>query len=95
MVKYSEWLSMPIPCRTRAWSRRVGARGSCPAVRVCRDKPAQCEGVEVSDSEGRATHAGPESCANPGHGVREALTGERAGRVWSPEIGRVPGADAL
>ena len=58
------------------------------SVRVCRDKPARCERVHVSDSEGRATHAGPESCADDGHVISEALTGERAGRVWSPEIGR-------
>jgi len=30
-----------------------------------------------------------------GNGRREALTGERAGRVWSPEIGLFLGADAL
>jgi hypothetical protein len=30
-----------------------------------------------------------------GNGRREALTGERAGRVWSPEIGLLLGADAL
>jgi len=55
-------------------------------VRVRRDKPARCERVEVSDSEGLATHAGPESCAAPGNGGSEALTGECAGRVLSPEI---------
>jgi hypothetical protein len=66
-----------------------------PGVRVCRDKPARCEGVQVSDSEGRANHTGPESCASFGHGVREALTGECAGRVESPEIGPLLGADAL
>jgi hypothetical protein len=52
-----------------------------PSVRVCRDKPARCEGVEVSDSEGLANHTGSESCASLGHGACEALTGERAGRV--------------
>ena len=67
----------------------------CLAVRVCRDKPARCEGVEVSDSEGLANHTGPESCASVGNGVREALTGECAGRVLSPEIGLFLGADAL
>jgi hypothetical protein len=56
--------------------------------RVCRDKPARCEGVQVSNSEGLANHAGPESCASLGNGVREALTGECAGRVLSPEIGQ-------
>jgi hypothetical protein len=53
-----------------------------------RDKPARCEGVQVSNSEGLANHAGPESCASLGNGVREALTGEGAGRVLSPEIGQ-------
>jgi hypothetical protein len=62
---------------------------------VCRDKPARGERVQVSDSEGLATHAGPESCAGPGNGVSEALTGEGAGRVSSPAIGPVLGADAL
>ena len=51
--------------------------------------------MQVSDSEGLANHAGPESCAGPGNGASEALTGERAGRVWSPEIGAFSGADAL
>ncbi len=77
-------------------SRRARSRARLkPGVRVCRDKPARCEGVRVSDSEGLANHAGPESCAGPGNGASEALTGERAGRVWSPEIGRFSGADAL
>jgi transposase len=62
---------------------------------VCRDKPAQWEGVQVSDSEGLAHHAGPESCASLGNEDREAVTGARAGRVESPAIGRVLGADAL
>ena len=65
-----------------------------PSVRVCRDKPARCEGVQVSDSEGVASHAGPESGASLGNGDREALTGECAGRVWSPEMANL-GADAL
>ena len=51
--------------------------------------------MQVSDSEGLANHAGPESCASFGNGVREALTGEGAGRVSSPEIGLFLGADAL
>ena len=51
--------------------------------------------MQVSDSEGLANHAGPESCASFGNGVREALTGECAGRVSSPEIGLFLGADAL
>ena len=61
---------------------------------MCRDKPARCERVQVSDSKGLANHAGPESCASFGNGVREALPGERAGRVWSPEMANL-GADAL
>jgi hypothetical protein len=76
--------------------RRSGFRQQGSAsVRVCRDKPARCEGVQVSDSEGLANHTGPESCASFGNGVREALTGECAGRVWSPDIGLFLGADAL
>jgi hypothetical protein len=66
-----------------------------PNVRVCRDKPARGEGVEVSDSEGLAPHTGAESGARLGHGVREALPGARAGRVRRPESGRFLGADAL
>ena len=46
--------------------------------------------------EGRANHLGSESCAGDGNGVREALTGERAGPVLSPEIRvQLPGADAV
>jgi len=51
--------------------------------------------VQVPDSEGPATHTGPEPCVALGNGRREALTGERAGRVLSPEIGQLLGADAL
>ena len=51
--------------------------------------------MQVPDSEGLANHTGPESCTSLGNGVCEALTGERAGRVWSPEIGLFLGADAL
>jgi hypothetical protein len=51
--------------------------------------------VEVSDRAGLAPHTGPESCASLGNGAREAVTGERAGRVWRPEIGLRLGADAL
>jgi hypothetical protein len=53
-----------------------------------RDKPARCEGVQVSPSEGLANHAGPESCPRRGNGPRAAWPGERAGRVWSPAIGQ-------
>jgi len=51
--------------------------------------------VQVPDSEGLATHTGPEACVLLGNGRYEALTGEGAGRVWSPEIGLLLGADAL
>lgn len=46
-----------------------------------RDKPARCEGVKVSESEGLVNHTGPESCAGLGNNVSEALTGKREGRV--------------
>jgi RNA-directed DNA polymerase len=51
--------------------------------------------VQVPGSEGLANHAGPESCGFIGNGRHEALTGEDAGRVLSPEIGLVLGANAL
>ena len=50
--------------------------------------------MQVSDREGLANHAGSESCAGLGNGVREALTGERAGRVGRPDMANL-GADAL
>ncbi len=46
-------------------------------------------------SEGIASHAGPKSCAHGREAVREALTGVCAGRVLSPEMVVVRGADAV
>jgi hypothetical protein len=57
--------------------------------------------MEVSYSEGLATHAGPESCAVDREVDGEALTGERAGWVLSREMhapprgGLLRGADGL
>jgi hypothetical protein len=58
--------------------------------------------MKVSYSEGLATHTDSESCIFVRKGVSEALTGERAGKVWSREIEPPPrqrwplwGADAL
>jgi RNA-directed DNA polymerase len=51
--------------------------------------------MQVSHGEGVASHTGPESCGDARKGVVEALTGERAGWVWSPEILIVRDADAL
>src|SRR5574337_477834 len=58
--------------------------------------------MKVSHSEGPATHADPESCADAREGGGEALTGERTGRVFSREISPPPltrwslrGADAV
>jgi hypothetical protein len=42
--------------------------------------------MKVSYSEGLATHADSESCIAVRKGGDEALTGERAGQVWSREI---------
>jgi hypothetical protein len=42
--------------------------------------------MEESYDEGVANHIGPESCASVREGGGEALTGVRAGRVWSREI---------
>ena len=39
--------------------------------------------MKESHVEGLATHGGPESCGVSGNGRAEALTGERAGRVFS------------
>jgi hypothetical protein len=41
--------------------------------------------VQVRCTEGLANHSGPESCAGIREGVREALTGERAGQPLSCE----------
>ena len=37
--------------------------------------------VKVQDDEGLTSHIGPESCVAVREGVREALTGERAGQA--------------
>src|SRR5574341_1432336 len=47
--------------------------------------------MRESYGEGLAAHTGPESCA----AVREALTGVRAGRVFSRENGLLRDADAV
>jgi RNA-directed DNA polymerase len=47
--------------------------------------------MKESYGEGLATHTGPESCA----AVREALTGERAGQVFSRERHLLRDADAV
>ena len=47
--------------------------------------------MQESYGEGLATHTGPESCA----AVREALTGVRAGRVFSRETNVLRDADAV
>src|SRR5215510_8151022 len=47
--------------------------------------------MQESYGEGVATHTGPESCA----AVREALTGGRAGRVYSRERTLLRDADAV
>src|SRR5947208_1955251 len=41
--------------------------------------------MKESYVEGLATHSGPESCGGVREDVVEALTGVRAGRVWSRE----------
>ena len=42
--------------------------------------------MKESYDEGVASHIGPESCAGDRKGLSEALTGARAGRVWSRVI---------
>jgi hypothetical protein len=51
--------------------------------------------VKVHYGEGVASHTGPESCAAAREVRGEALTGVRAGQVWSGESNVVRGADAV
>src|SRR5262245_34444629 len=53
------------------------------------------QGMKESDTEGLATHGGPESCADARKGAGEALTGERAGRAIEPRNPVNRGADAV
>ena len=50
--------------------------------------------MKESDGEGLATHTDPESCGAACKGRVEALTGARAGRVFSRESPFLRGADA-
>src|SRR5262245_54174090 len=51
--------------------------------------------MKKSYGEGLATHTGPESCGAAREGVVEALTGVRAGRVFSRESTFLRDADAV
>ena len=51
--------------------------------------------MKESYVEGLAAHSGPESCVVAREGRDEALTGERAGRVFSRESNFLRGADAV
>ena len=51
--------------------------------------------MKESDGEGVATHTDPESCGATCEGGVEALTGARAGRVFSRESNFLWGADAV
>ena len=51
--------------------------------------------MKESYGEGVATHTGPESCAVARKDEGEALTGVRAGRVFSRERTFLRGADAV
>ena len=51
--------------------------------------------MKESYGEGAATHTGPESCVAAREGGNEALTGERAGRVYSRERNLLRDADAV
>ena len=51
--------------------------------------------MKESYVEGLATHSGPESCVTVREGSGEALTGVRAGRVFSRESCFLRGADAV
>src|SRR3970040_2086954 len=51
--------------------------------------------MKESYGEGVASHTGPESCVAVREGGSEALTGERAGRVFSRERTSLRDADAV
>ncbi len=51
--------------------------------------------MKESYGEGLASHIGPESCGGDSNDAAEALTGVRAGRVWSREDPIVQGADTV
>jgi len=51
--------------------------------------------MKESYGEGPATHTDPESCGATCEGGGEALTGARAGRVFSRESQLLRGADAV
>jgi len=51
--------------------------------------------MKESYTEGLATHSGPESCGVSREGFVEALTGVRAGRVFSRERSKVRDADVV
>ena len=51
--------------------------------------------MKESYGKGLATHTGPESCVVVRKGHGEALTGVRAGRVFSRESNFLRGADAV
>jgi hypothetical protein len=51
--------------------------------------------MQKSYESGSATHIGPESCGAARKGGVEALTGERAGRVFSRERNSLRDADAV
>ena len=51
--------------------------------------------MKESYGEGLATHTGPESCGATCEGGIEALTGARAGWVWSRETTFLRDADAV
>ena len=51
--------------------------------------------MKESHGEGLATHTGPESCGGARKSTAEALTGVRAGQVFSRERNFLRGADAV
>src|SRR6516164_5411735 len=51
--------------------------------------------MKESHGKGLATHSGPKSCGASRKGSDEALTGVRAGRVFSRERGLLRDADAV
>ena len=86
----ADCLQRPLVPRSRFRQRLT------PSVRVSAGTSRHSgEGCKSQTVKVQPTTLAPSHAQAIGNGVGEALTGERAGRVWSPAIGLVLGADAL
>jgi hypothetical protein len=61
----------------------------------CAGQTGKEQRVQVSYSEGVASHTGPESSVDIREGIGEGLTGERIGQALSRESLIIPDADVV